>query len=262
MENKIEIFKNEELGELRTVLNTDGSISVNAEDTAIGFGWYQEKKGIKYPKWERINGFIDELGFSPQVEKDNYIPESLFYLLGMKANNKAAQKFQMWLAKDVIPSIRKHGLYITEELLKDKQKLESELDQYMQRYEQLEYEKRLIESKNEEIEEENVEFRKQRQTIFRLSVKTGQDESYLPELVIQIIRNYINDNADVVLNERDEHIFIKKAPLFKELRKLIMQDRGITEVLYSMGMDIQDRIVIIPNKFMDKDYKPIGSLYL
>lgn len=38
--NELQIFNNEELGlSVRTILNDDGSISVNAEDTAIGFGW-------------------------------------------------------------------------------------------------------------------------------------------------------------------------------------------------------------------------------
>ena len=41
--------------------------------------------------------------------KDDYIPESLFYLLGMKANNDVAKKFQMWLATEVLPSMRKYG---------------------------------------------------------------------------------------------------------------------------------------------------------
>lgn len=49
--------------------------------------------------------------------KDDYIPESLFYLLGMKANNDVAKKFQMWLATEVLPSMRKYGMYATDELL-------------------------------------------------------------------------------------------------------------------------------------------------
>lgn len=121
MNNQIEIFKNEELKlQIRAIQNEDGSISLNAEDTAIGFGWYQEKNGIKYPKWERINGFIRDMGFSPQVGKDDYIPESLFYMLGMKASNKVAQEFQKWLAVKVIPSIRKSGTYSINEEKVDK----------------------------------------------------------------------------------------------------------------------------------------------
>lgn len=46
--NDIKLFKNEELGlKVRAVMNPDGSISVNAEDTAIGFGWCREKKWKK-----------------------------------------------------------------------------------------------------------------------------------------------------------------------------------------------------------------------
>ena len=114
----VQLFINEELElEVRAIKNEDRSISLNAEDTAIGFGWYQIKNNKKYPKWERVNGFISEFGNSPLVGKDDYIPESLFYLLGMKANNDVAKKFQMWLATDVLPSMRKHGMYATDELL-------------------------------------------------------------------------------------------------------------------------------------------------
>lgn len=108
----LQVFRNEELGlQVRTLPNLDGSISINAEDTAIGFGWTQEKNGKIYVKWERLNSFCKEMGFSPLVGKNDYIPESLFYRLGMKANNAVAEKFQNWLALEVIPSIRKTGSY-------------------------------------------------------------------------------------------------------------------------------------------------------
>lgn len=110
--NDLKIFNNAELGlQVRTIQNDDGSISINVEDTAVGFGWTQEKNGKTYIKWERINGFCKEFGFSPQVGKDDYIPESLFYRLGMKANNAVADKFQNWLAMEVIPEIRKNGSF-------------------------------------------------------------------------------------------------------------------------------------------------------
>lgn len=110
--NEIKAFENEELGlSVRTVLNEDGSISINAEDTAIGFGWVQEKKGKIYPRWETLNGFCLDLGFPNKLGKDDYIPESLYYLLGMKANNERAQKYQRWLAMDVLPTLRKTGSY-------------------------------------------------------------------------------------------------------------------------------------------------------
>ena len=48
---------------------------------------------------------------------NDFIPESLFYLLAMKANNKVAQEFQKWLAVEVIPQIRKTGSYQSQQQL-------------------------------------------------------------------------------------------------------------------------------------------------
>lgn len=112
----LQIFNNENLGlKVRTMLNGDGSISVNAEDTAVGFGWtqIQTKNGKPYTsiRWERMNAFSADCGFPHEWGKDDYIPESLFYRLAMKASNERAEKFQNWLAIEVIPEIRKTGIY-------------------------------------------------------------------------------------------------------------------------------------------------------
>ncbi len=74
------------------------------------------KKGKEYYSimWSRMNGFLKELGFAHMCAKDDFIQESIFYLLGMKASNDSARKFQMWLATEVIPSIRKHGAFIAD----------------------------------------------------------------------------------------------------------------------------------------------------
>ncbi|HFL3656423.1 TPA: toxin Bro [Clostridioides difficile] len=110
------VTTNEELGvKVRTIKYEDGSIGINAEDTAVGFGWckVENKNGKEYKsiRWERMNEFCTEFGFDHKWAKDDYIPESLFYMLGMKAKNETAVKFQTWLAVDVLPSIRKTGTY-------------------------------------------------------------------------------------------------------------------------------------------------------
>lgn len=117
--NEIQEFVNDKLNlKVRCVQNEDGSISMNIEDTAIGFGWsrIEHKNGREYKsvRWATVNGYCNELGFAKMLAKDDFIPESLFYLLGMKASNESARKFQMWLAMEVIPSIRKHGAFIAD----------------------------------------------------------------------------------------------------------------------------------------------------
>nr|WP_317357314.1 ORF6C domain-containing protein [uncultured Tyzzerella sp.] len=112
MNNKITLFENGTGLKVRTILNEDGSISINAEDVAIGLGWTTvAKSGNEVVRWNRVNKYLKELGFSQQVAKDDYIPESLFYLLAMKANNESALAYQKWLAVDVVPTLRKTGTY-------------------------------------------------------------------------------------------------------------------------------------------------------
>lgn len=127
MQNEVQIFNNEELGlQARMIINSDKSISVNAEDTAIGFGWCREKNGKNYIMWDRFNGFCEELGFPQKCGKDTFIPEGLYYLLGMKASNERAQKYQRWLAMEVLPALRKTGSYeMPEQKVDKKEKLPS-----------------------------------------------------------------------------------------------------------------------------------------
>lgn len=91
----------------------EGVAFLNLEDVSRWLGFTQEKNGVEYVKWERVNGYLVELGFSPEVGKDDYIPENIFYRLCMKARNEAAEAFQAKVADEIIPAIRQHGAYMT-----------------------------------------------------------------------------------------------------------------------------------------------------
>jgi len=67
--------------------------------------------------WRRVNSYLNNFGFSALVSKDDFIPENMVYRLGFKANNEVAQKFQATLADEILPSIRKNGLYATDAVI-------------------------------------------------------------------------------------------------------------------------------------------------
>ena len=94
----------------------DGCAYLKLEAVARGLGFTktENKNGTEYTtiRWERVFGFLDEIGFDHKWAKDGFIPENVFYRLAMKAKNEAAEKFQAKIADEVIPSIRKHGGYI------------------------------------------------------------------------------------------------------------------------------------------------------
>lgn len=101
----------------------DGFVYLDAEDVARGLGFihYEEKfsptsgrKNYESIRWERINGYLADFG-CPPIHNGDFIPESMFYLLAMKANNETAKKFQLKIANEILPSIRKHGYYSVNE---------------------------------------------------------------------------------------------------------------------------------------------------
>lgn len=71
--------------------------------------------GNEVIRWERVNKYLGES--CPLVGTGDFISEPMVYKLAFKANNEVAEKFQDWLAMDVLPSLRKNGMYATDELL-------------------------------------------------------------------------------------------------------------------------------------------------
>ena len=100
---------------VRGFIDEYGTAQLNIEDVARGLGLVQAKNGVEYVRYDRINAWLKEWGFPHAVGKDDFIPENMFYRLAMKANNAAAQAFQAKVADEILPSIRKHGVYMTVE---------------------------------------------------------------------------------------------------------------------------------------------------
>lgn len=102
----------------------DGTAYLSLEAVARGLGFTQTKNGVEYVRWETVDKYLSELGFPNKLGKgvptsghDSFIPENIFYRLAMKAKNEAAEKFQALVADEIIPSIRKHGAYMTPETI-------------------------------------------------------------------------------------------------------------------------------------------------
>lgn len=95
----------------------NGVAYLNLEAVARGLGFTRvAASGNEVVRWERVEGYLTEIGV-PTCGHDDYIPENIFYRLAMKAKNEAAEKFQAKIADEVIPSIRKHGAYMTPETI-------------------------------------------------------------------------------------------------------------------------------------------------
>lgn len=96
----------------------DGVAYLKLETVARGLGFTTvATSGNECVRWNRVEKYLNEIGFSAEVGKNDFIPENVFYRLAMKAKNTAAEAFQAQIADEVIPSIRKHGAYLTPETI-------------------------------------------------------------------------------------------------------------------------------------------------
>lgn len=95
----------------------DGTAYLKLETVARGLGFTQTAaSGNEVVRWERVRKYLAELGV-PTCGDDSFIPENVFYRLAMKAKNETAERFQAKVADEIIPSIRKHGAYMTPETI-------------------------------------------------------------------------------------------------------------------------------------------------
>ena len=108
---------------VRGYVDAQGTVWLNAEDVARGLGFVQVeekfsttvsttsgRKTYTTVRWARVNNYLKEFNIEP-VGKGDYIPEHVFYLLAMKANNDVARNFQWKVATEIMPSIRQTGSY-------------------------------------------------------------------------------------------------------------------------------------------------------
>lgn len=123
MNNKIITIKN-----VRAYQNENGVAQLNTEDVARGLGFTRvPTSGHEVIRWERVRQYLNEFGIATccddnsqlvgKVGMPEYIPENIFYKLCFKAKNEIARKFQDIVTDEVLPSIRKNGMYATDELL-------------------------------------------------------------------------------------------------------------------------------------------------
>lgn len=111
--NTPQIF-NFEHNEVRTFLENDIPYFV-ANDVAKTLGYKNPSDATnKHCKKAVKTWGSDSLG---RRQSFKVIPESDVYRLIIKSNLPSAEKFEAWVMEEVLPQIRKHGMYATDELL-------------------------------------------------------------------------------------------------------------------------------------------------
>lgn len=112
--NELQIFNNEEFGQVRTV-EIDGKIYFVGIDIAKALGYSNPSKAVI----QHCKG-VTKLGIPSKGGKQetNCIPEGDLYRLVTHSELPSAERFESWVFDDVLPTLRRTGSY---EMPKQKQ---------------------------------------------------------------------------------------------------------------------------------------------
>jgi anti-repressor protein len=113
MNPNIQIFNNPQFGEVRIIVNESGEPLFAASDVCSILGYSNPSKVIS------DHTEADER-YSESLERGGsmlFINESGLYSLVIRSNKSEAKPFRKWVTSEVLPSIRKHGAYMTNDAL-------------------------------------------------------------------------------------------------------------------------------------------------
>ena len=148
MINELKIFENPEFGKVRTTV-LDGEPWFVAKDVAVALGYKDPANAIK----SHCKGVVKHhpLETAGGTQEVRIIRESDVYRLIIRSKLPGAEKFEKWLMEDVLPSIRKHGAYMTEDKLEE---ILQDTDKFLDLAIKLREEKRkAIEERNKAVRE-------------------------------------------------------------------------------------------------------------
>lgn len=111
--NEIEIFKNERFGEVRVAGTSDNPLFCLADVCKI-LGLRVDAVQSRLTDDPIRIGVTDSIGREQQM---NFVNEKNLYRVIMRSDKPQAEPFQDWVCGEVLPSIRKHGAYMTNNTL-------------------------------------------------------------------------------------------------------------------------------------------------
>lgn len=117
MNNELKIFENAEFGSIRTV-ELDGTPYFVGKDVAEVLAYNEPHKAIARHVDEEDRTKHPVLSNGGNQESW-LINESGLYSLILSSKLPKAKEFKRWVTSEVLPAIRRHGLYATDELLAD-----------------------------------------------------------------------------------------------------------------------------------------------
>lgn len=114
--NQMEIFKNPEFGSVRVIEENDKYL-FSGLDVANALGYSNSRASVSRHCRYVTKRDVPHPQSPGQTIQMTFIPESDVYRLIVHSKLHSAERFERWVFDEVLPTIRKHGAYMTKEKL-------------------------------------------------------------------------------------------------------------------------------------------------
>ena len=123
----METFSSQEFGSVR-IIEEDGKYLFCGTDVAKSLGYDQPHKAISRHCRYGMKRTVPHPQAPDKLIKMIFIPEGDVYRLIVQSKLPSAERFESWVFDEVIPTIRKHGAYVTDTVLNNPDLLEQALN--------------------------------------------------------------------------------------------------------------------------------------
>ena len=111
--NEVQIFNNADFGEIRTI-EEGSTVLFCGSDVARALGYSRPNDAVSAHCRATVKRSTP---ISGKMQEINFIPESDLYRLAFSSKLPTAEKFTDWVTEEILPTIRKHGAYMTPDTL-------------------------------------------------------------------------------------------------------------------------------------------------
>lgn len=177
----LQIFKNPEFGEIRTI-EKDGEPWFVGKDVAEVLGYSNTADAVQ-KHVDDDDKLTSQIAIAGQNRNIIIINESGLYSLVLSSKLPGAKQFKRWITSEVIPSIRKHGAYMTPDKLEEVLLKPDTLIQLAQNLKAEQEKRRALEVKMEE---------QKPKVLFAESVEVAKTSILIGELAKLLKQNGIN----------------------------------------------------------------------
>ena len=146
--NEMQVFENKMFGQLRTV-EQNGQTWFVAADVCRALEVGNSRQALtRLDEDEKGVISTDTLGGTQMM---SIVNEPGLYTLVLGSRKPEAKAFKRWVTHDVLPALRKHGMYVQEELMRSKEDLEEAVARYVEENSKLLADNAYLEKRNDEL---------------------------------------------------------------------------------------------------------------